>query len=95
MRSSTSLEKKIGTALSKSFSPPDCVKFEPGYQDNVHVLVVSGKFRGKTEKQKQDMLWQAIDESEALTAADKVRISLILPLTPDEASTGMAKLATA
>lgn len=95
MGSTASLEKKIRTALEKSFPPPDRVESEPGYHDNLHVIVVSSRFSGKTEKQKQDLLWQALDESEKLTDADKVRISLILPLTPDEVPGGMAKLATA
>ena len=84
MRSITKPEKKIKMALDREFPPPDRIEIEPGFQDNLHVTVISGKFKGKTEKQKQDMLWQALYESDALTDADRSKISLIRHLTPGE-----------
>jgi hypothetical protein len=54
-----------------------------GYGDNIHIIVVSRKFDGMREKEKQELLWRAIDESD-LSDAEKVLISLILPYSPGD-----------
>lgn len=74
------LKKKIETILRTEY-PGDTVDVSDGYRDNIHIIVVSRKFDGMREKEKQDMLWSAIDKSN-LSDAEKVKISLILPYSP-------------
>lgn len=76
------LKSKIETILRARF-PGETVDVSDGHGDNVHVIVVSRKFDGMREKEKQDLLWRAIDESD-LSDAEKVRISLILPYSPGD-----------
>lgn len=53
------------------------------YQDNIHIVVVSRKFSGKSENEKQDMLWRVIETSD-LSEMDKNKISLLAPYSPEE-----------
>ena len=82
MPADAKLKKKIKGILAKVF-PGETVDVSDGLGTNIHVVVVSGKFKGKREKQKQEMLWGAIDKS-ILTDAEKVKISLILPYSPSD-----------
>lgn len=77
-KASDELIDKIRTALVARF-PGAKLNVGPGFHDNVHVLITSEQFRGMSQKQRQDRVWTAIDESD-LTASDKVHISMILPL---------------
>ncbi len=62
----------------------DYVLVEPsGYQNKIHVKVVSAVFNGMTEREKQSRLWDVIDDS-PLNDEEKGAISLILPFTPSE-----------
>lgn len=54
-----------------------------GYQENVHIVVVSRKFTGLSEKEKQEMLWGVIDNSD-LADAEKLSISLLVPYSPGD-----------
>lgn len=74
------LKNKIEAILSAEF-PGETVDVSDGHADNVHVIVVSRRFNDMREKEKQDLLWSAIDRSD-LTQAEKVKISLILPYSP-------------
>lgn len=76
------LKEKITRILRPKF-PEDTVDVSDGYQENVHVIVVSRKFQNMHEQEKQDLLWALIDKSD-LTEEDKSKISLILPYSPAE-----------
>jgi acid stress-induced BolA-like protein IbaG/YrbA len=76
------LKRRIQTLLKAHF-PEDTVDVSDGFADNIHVVVVSNKFDGMREKEKQDQLWSIIDSSD-LTQAEKVKISMILPWSPRE-----------
>lgn len=76
------LKTHIERILRGAF-PSDTVDVSDGFQDNVHVVVVSRQFDGMREKEKQDMLWSLI-ESGGLTDVEKVKISMILPYSPGE-----------
>lgn len=76
------LKKKIETILSARF-PGETVDVSDGHGDNVHVVVVSRKFDGMREKEKQELLWSAIDQGN-LSDEEKVKISLILPYSPSD-----------
>ena len=54
-----------------------------GIQDNIHVKVISRKFDGMSEKQKQEHLWGVLDASD-LSTEQKLRISMALAITPAE-----------
>jgi len=82
MAADRTLMDKIHAALKKEF-PADTVDVSPGYGDNVHVVVMSRKFDNMSEQQKQDYVWGLINAS-GLTAEQKIRISLLLPLSPAE-----------
>ncbi len=76
------LKNKIETILRAGF-PGETVDVSDGHGDNIHVIVVSRKFDGMREKEKQELLWSAIDKSD-LSEAEKVMISLILPYSPGD-----------
>ena len=76
------LKKKIETIISAEF-PGETVDVSDGHGDNIHVIVVSRKFEGMREKEKQELLWSAIDKSN-LSDVEKVKISLILPYSPSD-----------
>lgn len=54
-----------------------------GIRDNIHIVVMSRQFDDMLEKEKQELLWSIIDQSD-LNEEEKLRISLIVPLSPDE-----------
>jgi len=77
---------EIKTVLEKAFRkefPRDTVDLSDGYQNNIHVLVVSRRFDDMSEEAKQDVLWGVIDATD-LTDAEKVLISLVYPVSPAE-----------
>ena len=76
------LKQKIDDILRKRF-PGETVDVSDGHGDNIHIIVVSRQFDGMREKEKQDLLWRSIDESD-LSDAEKVKISLILPYSPGD-----------
>jgi acid stress-induced BolA-like protein IbaG/YrbA len=78
----TLLKEKIAEILHQGF-PGETVDVSDGYKENIHIVVVSQKFTGLSEKEKQDMLWSIIDKSD-LSDSEKVKISLILPYSPKE-----------
>jgi hypothetical protein len=82
MRNKSEIKAILEEAFRKVF-PNDTVDISDGYQDNIHVLVVSRRFDAMTEKDKQDALWQIIDETD-LTDAEKASISLVMPVSPAE-----------
>lgn len=81
-RTRQDIKQIIEVALRKEF-PRDTVDVSDGYQDNIHVIVVSRKFDGMTERDKTDLLWKVIDGTE-LSDAEKLKISLIMPVSPAE-----------
>jgi hypothetical protein len=54
-----------------------------GYQDNIHIIVVSRKFSGRSENEKQDMIWNLIETGD-LSDSDNNKISLVIPYSPEE-----------
>ena len=82
MRNRTEIKTVLEDAFRKEF-PKDTVDLSDGYQNNIHVLVVSRRFDGMSEKDKQDVLWGVIDATD-LTDAEKVLISLVHPVSPAE-----------
>jgi hypothetical protein len=81
MPADTALIDKLQNILKPVF-PESLVDVTPsGVRDNVHVMVISHRFADMTDQQKQDYLWNVIDSSD-LSQEQKLRISMILPLSP-------------
>lgn len=76
------LKRKLEGALRHRFVA-DTVDITDGYSGNVHVLVVSRQFDGKSDYERQTLLHKLIDDA-GLTQAQKRRISLLLALSPGE-----------
>ncbi len=79
-RSRAAVKRALEQSLRKRF-PNDTVDISDGYEQNIHVLVVSRQFDGMVEENKQDLVWGIIDGSN-LTDNEKSLISLVLPLSP-------------
>ena len=76
------IKAAVQQAFRESF-PTDTVDVSDGYQDNIHVLVVSRRFDNMSKSEKQDFMWQVIDGTD-LTDAERGLISLVMPLSPSE-----------
>lgn len=74
------LKDKIKEILKKEF-PDDTVDVSDGFQDNVHVIVVSRKFDDMSSTDMIDYIWTLIDRSD-LPEAQKKLVSMILPVSP-------------
>lgn len=81
-RTRAKVKLMLEQALRQEF-PKDTVDISDGYQDNIHVLVVSRKFDELDHQQKQDYLWKIIDSCK-LTKQEKLLISLVFPVSPSE-----------
>ncbi len=78
------LNIKIKEILKHKFSPESFIEVKSsGIRDNLHVVVMSRDFDNMTEGKKQDLLWSMIDDSD-LSQEQKLRISMIVPLSPDD-----------
>ena len=75
--------KKVLEAAFRQEFPRDTVDISDGYQDNIHVLVVSRRFDDMSDAQQGDLMWGIIDGTD-LNDAEKVLISLVLPLSPED-----------
>lgn len=82
MRSKPKIKATLEQAFRNVF-PNDTVDISDGYQNNIHVLIVSRRFDVMSEKNKQDALWQIIDGTD-LTDDEKASISLVMPVSPAE-----------
>lgn len=71
---------RIEAALRQEF-PTDTVDVTAGYANNVHIVIVSRRFDGLGEGEKQDLLWSILDHA-SFTDAEKGRISLMLAYSP-------------
>lgn len=82
MSADPQLKKKIEDILRAEF-PGETVDVSDGYGENIHVIIVSRKFDGMRETEKQDRLWSVIDKG-GLSDFEKTRISMILPYSPSD-----------
>jgi stress-induced morphogen len=70
----------VAAALTQGF-PGSAIKTEEGWQGRVHVRIVSERFDGKSEAEKQGMVWEVL---RAVLGADAQAVSLVLPYGMDE-----------
>jgi stress-induced morphogen len=65
----------VTQGLRRAF-PHDTIDIREGYKGRIHVLVVSDRFNGMTERQKQDLFWEILKE-ESPEEADAVSVAVI------------------
>ena len=83
MSADKKLMGKIRRILKEEFHDACVDVSASGIQDNIHIVVMTRDFDDKTETQKQEYLWSIIDKSD-LSEEDKLNISLLLPLSPQD-----------
>lgn len=76
------LKSLLETALRREF-PQDTVDISDGYKGNVHVMVVSRKFDGKSDYERTGWLREIIERA-GLSKSQLGSISLLLALSPGE-----------
>lgn len=81
-RSRDQVKAELERAFREEF-PHDTVDISDGYQENIHVVVVSRRFDRMDEQAKQDLLWKVIDGT-SLAEDEKGLISLVMPVSPAE-----------
>ena len=75
------LKLVISGSIEGTIKDPDVVLEEAG-ADRFGGFVVSGSFEGKSQLERQDMLWEALDKN--LAGEYRSRIVSLLTMTPDE-----------
>lgn len=89
-KSNKSAIEKIQNHLQEHFLPlhPDSkIKVKKGYGKNIHILIISEDFAGVPVKQRDEMVWQILEN---LPEEEIFRISLCLLWTEEEAPEGIA-----
>ena len=82
MRTREEVKLAIEAALRLAF-PTDTVDVSDGYENNIHVLVVSRRFDSMANQEQLDLLWGLIDGA-GLNAEETALISLVLPASPGQ-----------
>ena len=62
-------------------SPYDTIATDEGYNGRVHVKVISEQFNGRSEREKQDLIWSALHDR---LGAEAEAASLALAYGTDE-----------
>jgi acid stress-induced BolA-like protein IbaG/YrbA len=78
------LKGKVRDALKNGYfgDENDFVDVSDGYDNNLHVVVVSRKFEGKRLSEKQDLIWSQLFSN--LSEEDWGRVTLSVGVTPEE-----------
>jgi hypothetical protein len=78
------LKKRIRDVLKQGYfkDAEDLVDVSDGYDDNVHVVVVSRKFDGKRTREKEDLIRSELVKH--LTADEWGKVSLSVGASPEE-----------
>ena len=72
--------QRVKAALRAVF-PQDTIATDEGYNGRVHVKVVSERFNGRSEREKQDLIWAALHDK---LGAEAQAVSLALAYGTDE-----------
>jgi len=72
--------QRVKEALRAVF-PYDTIATDEGYNGRVHVKVVSERFNGRSEREKQDLIWEALRDK---LGAEAQAVSLALAYGTDE-----------
>jgi acid stress-induced BolA-like protein IbaG/YrbA len=79
-----SLKRKIRDVLRQGYfhDEGDLVDVSDGYDDHIHVVVVSRKFEGKRMKEKQELIWSELVQH--LSHDEWGRVTLSVGVSPEE-----------
>lgn len=72
--------EKVKKALRPAF-PQDTIATDEGYNGRVHLKVVSERFNGRSERAKQDMIWEILRDK---LKEDSQAVSLAMAYGTDE-----------
>lgn len=72
--------EKVKKALRTAF-PQDTIATDKGYNGRVHLKVVSERFNGRSERAKQDMIWEILHDK---LKEDSQAVSLAMAYGTDE-----------
>ncbi len=72
--------QRVKEALRLVF-PYDTIATDEGYNGRVYVKVVSERFNGRSEREKQDLIWSALHDR---LGAESEAVSLVLAYGTDE-----------
>lgn len=86
--SDEALKQKIHDVLKTSYfnGPDDLVDVSDGFEDNLHVVIVSRKFDGKRLKEKSSLVWSLL--TKFLAQEEWGKVSLLINASPDEIKAG-------
>jgi stress-induced morphogen len=78
------LKKKIHDALKRGYfsDSTDFVDVSDGFDDLIHIVIVSRKFDGRRIKEKEDLIWSELLKN--LSKEEWGQISLSVGASPDE-----------
>ncbi len=78
------LKRKIHDVLKGGYfrDEGDLVDVSNGFDDNIHVVIVSRKFDGQRTKEKQDLIWGELTSH--LNPEEWGKISLSVGVSPEE-----------
>lgn len=82
MRTQSDVKSILRVAFRDKF-PTDTVDIENGYQENIHVLIVSRLFDYLNDKERNDYLWHIMDGTD-LSDDEKKLVSLTMAVSPAE-----------
>jgi stress-induced morphogen len=74
-------EHRVKDALENAFGPNAAIRTEEGWRGRVHVKIVSSAFDGKSEEEKQRMVW---DELLRRLGSEAQAVALVLAYGLDE-----------
>lgn len=72
--------ERVKSALRLIF-PHDTISMDEGYNGRVHVKVVSERFNGRSEQEKQNLIWEMLSDS---LGSDAQAVSLAMAYGTDE-----------
>ena len=78
------LKQKIRDSLRSDYfkDPDDLVDVSDGFDDNIHVVIVSRKFDGRRMKEKNDLIWSVLVKT--LQPNEWGKVSLSVGTSPEE-----------
>ncbi len=78
------LKQKLRSLLKSTYfdDPEDWVYVSDGDEEDVHVVVVSTKFRGTRLREKQGLIWSVLTQN--LPPAEWGRVTLSKGLSPED-----------
>jgi stress-induced morphogen len=75
------VSRRVEDVLRAAFGPNVTIRTDEGWQGRIHVKIVSSAFDGRTEDEKQAMIWDVLRQE---LGAESQAVSLVLAYGTDE-----------